>query len=94
MSWTPAGWPSSADRLVTPASRMPHGTNRLNQSRSQSQFRAKPCMVTPRDTRIPIAAILRSGCPGTHTPLRPSTRVVATPASAQARISASSMART
>ena len=67
MSWTPTGRPSSAVRLVTPASRMPHGTNRLNQSRSQSQFRAKPCMVTPRDTRIPIAAIFRSGWPGTHT---------------------------
>ena len=46
---------------VTPASAMPHGTKRSYQPRSTSQLRAKPCIVTPRLTRIPIAAILRSG---------------------------------
>ena len=92
--------PVSADRLVTPASRMPQGTMRSNQLRSQLQLSAKPCIATPRDTRMPIAATLRSSVlpgprpPVSHTPLRPSTRVVATPGPAQARISASSMART
>ena len=100
MPGTPTGRPVSMDRLVTPASRMPHGTIRSNQPRSQSQLSAKPCIVTPRDTRMPIAATFRSsGLPGPrppviHTPLRPSTRVVATPTCAQDRISASSMART
>ena len=39
---------------------------RSYQDRSQSQFSAKPCMVTPLATRMPRAAILRSGrrgCP-------------------------------
>ena len=76
--------PSSALSDVTPASRMPHGTIVSYADRSQSQLRAKPCRVTPRATRIPIAATLRSGprsSAGTQTPLRPSpwTRVVATP---------------
>ena len=52
--------PSSAESEVTPASRIPHGTIRSNQVLSGSQFRAKPCIVTPLATRIPIAAILRS----------------------------------
>ena len=100
MSATVTLRPVSADRLVTPASRMPQGTMRSNQPRSQSQLSAKPCIVTPRATRMPIAATLRScALPGPRppviqTPLRPSTRVVATPTSAQARISASSRART
>src|SRR5207244_11991408 len=56
-------------------------------SRSQSQLSAKPCIVTLRATRMPIAATLRScALPGprppvSQTPLRPSTRVVATPRS-------------
>ena len=48
------------------------------QARSESQLIAKPCIVTPCATRMPMAATLRSGpCPSasTHTPLRPSTRV-------------------
>ena len=73
----------SADSVVTDASLIPQGTIRSNQDRSQSQLSAKPCMVTPRDTRMPIAPTLRSGrCRprrGTQTPLRPSTRSVATP---------------
>ena len=44
-----------------PASLMPHGTNRSYHARSTSQLSANPCMVTPRLTRMPIAAILRSG---------------------------------
>ena len=91
------GRPASADSVVTVASLIPQGTMRSYQDRSQSQFRAKPCMVTPRDTRMPIAPTLRSGPPAeprNHTPLRPSTRSVRTPNSAHARISASSTART
>ena len=53
--------PSSALSDVTPASAMPHGTKRAYQERSTSQLSAKPCMVTPRLTRMPRAAILRSG---------------------------------
>ena len=80
--------------MVTPASRMPHGTMRSYQDRSQSQFSASPCMVTPRATRAPIAPTFRSGSPGTQAPLRPATRTAATPNSAQVRIMASSSART
>ncbi len=47
--------PVSADSEVTVASLMPHGTMRSYQDRSQSQFSAKPCMVTPLATRMPIA---------------------------------------
>ena len=89
--------PASADSVDTAASLSPHGTIRSNQARSQSQLRAKPCIVTPRETRTPIAATLRSGPappPVTQTPLRPATRVVATPNSAQVLIRASSRERT
>ncbi len=58
---------------------MPHGTIRSNAARSGSQLSANPCRVTPRATRMPIAATLRSGprsSARTQTPLRPSTRVV------------------
>ena len=47
--------PASADSVETAASLSPHGTMRSNQARSLSQFRAKPCIVTPRETRMPIA---------------------------------------
>ncbi len=132
--------PSSVLSEPTPASRMPQGMIRSNQVMSGSQLSAKPCMVTPRATRTPIAVSLRSSprcpaldaaycgparrgsrpslapirrvsapmfttrswsttasgssSPSTHTPLRPSIRVVPTPKSAQARISASSRRRT
>ena len=90
--------PSSADSDVTPASGIPHGIMLPNAVMSGSQLRAKPCMVTPRATRTPIAATLRSG-PGrssaaTQTPLRPSTRPVVSPNPAQTSISASSSRRT
>ena len=88
------GRPVSADSVVTAASEMPHGTMRSYQDRSQSQFSASPCMVTPRATRAPIAPILRSGAPWIQAPLRPGTRVAVTPKSAQVRIMASSSART
>ncbi len=55
------GRPSSWLRVVTPASAMPQGTKRSYQPRSTSQLSEKPCMVTPRLTRMPIAATLRSG---------------------------------
>jgi hypothetical protein len=80
--------------VVTPASRMPHGTMRSYQDKSQSQFRASPCIVTPRATRAPIAPTLRSGSPGTQAPLRPATRTAVTPKSKHVRIMASSKART
>jgi hypothetical protein len=86
--------PVSADSVVTSASEMPHGTIRSNQDRSQSQFSAIPCMVTPRATRAPIAPTLRSGSPSTQAPLRPGTRTALTPNSAQVRIIDSSSART
>ena len=53
--------PSSADSDVTPASGMPHGIMLPNAVMSGSQLSAKPCIVTPRATRTPIAATLRSG---------------------------------
>ncbi len=91
--------PVSAVSDVTPASRMPQGTIRSNHDRSQSQFSASPCMVTPRATRAPIAPTFRSGSPrageaGIHAPERPSTRIACSPNSAQTRIIASSSART
>src|SRR5262249_60497191 len=90
------GGPAATDSEVTPASLMPQGTILSNQPRSQSQLSANPCMVTPRDTRMPTAPTFRSGPPSPviHTPLRPSTLVVTTPASPQHLISASSRART
>ena len=48
-SSTDTGRCSSADSEVRLASRIPHGTIRSNHDRSQSQLRAKPCIVTPRD---------------------------------------------
>ncbi len=55
--------PSSALSEVTPASEIPQGTKRAYHDRSTSQLSAKPCMVTPWLTRMPSAAILRSGLP-------------------------------
>ena len=89
--------PSSADSDVTPASGMPHGIMLANAVMSGSQLSAKPCIVTPRATRTPIAATLRSGrvpSAATHTPLRPSTRPVASPKPAHTSMSASSSRRT
>lgn len=89
--------PASCVRDVTVASLMPHGTMRSYHDRSASQLRAKPCMVTPCETRMPIAATLRScapSCPSTQTPERPWTRVASTPRSAHVRISTSSTRRT
>ena len=61
--------PSAASE-VTALSGMPQGTMRSNQSRSQSTFRAKPCMDRVRLRRTPMAAILRglSLSGSTHTP--------------------------
>ena len=52
--------PLSSVMLVVEASAIPHGMIRENAESSLSQFSAKPCMVTPWSTRMPIAAILRS----------------------------------
>src|SRR5690606_16876276 len=89
--------PSSAVRLVTSASSMPHGTMRSNSARSGLQLRAKPCMVTPLATRTPMAQILRSRrapSAGSHTPERFSTRTVSRPNAAQASMIACSSWRT
>ena len=97
--------PASMDSVLTPASRIPHGTMRSYHDRSQSQFSANPCMVTPLATRAPIAPTFRSAHPSPdpspsgpppviHAPLRPSTRPAVTPNSAHTRIMASSSART
>ena len=98
VSWaTVMARPVWADSVVVPASRMPHGTMRSYQDRSQSAFSANPCMVTPRATRAPMAPTFRSGTlwsPSTQAPLRPATRPVLTPNSAHVRIMASSSART
>ena len=54
-------------------------------------------MVTPWLTRMPSAAIFRSGrlaSARSHTPLRPGTRAVSRPKSEQTPISASSTRRT
>jgi hypothetical protein len=96
-SATGTGRPSSALSDVTPASRIPQGTKRSYADRSQSQLSANPCWVTARATRMPIAAILRSGprsSARTQAPLRPSTRSVATPNSAHTSISSCSVRRT
>ena len=56
-----------------------------------------PCIVTCRLTRTPMAPSLRSGprsSASTHTPERPSTRVVSTSNSRQTRIMTSSSRRT
>ena len=78
----------------TPASAMPHGTMRSNADRSGSQLSAKPCIVTPRATRTPIAATLRSGPrarrPAPRRRCGPSTRTVGSPSSAQTSMSRSS----
>jgi hypothetical protein len=67
--------PSTSLIVVTPASEMPHGMICENGSSELSQLSAKPCIVTPRWTRTPIAAILSSESGRrTQTPLRPSTR--------------------
>jgi hypothetical protein len=89
--------PSSAVSEVAPASTIPQGTMLLKADMSGSQLSAKPCMVTPRATRTPMAAIFRSGprsSARTHTPLRPSTCSVARPNPAQTSISATSSRRT
>src|SRR5829696_2345526 len=89
--------PSSADSDVTPASAMPHGTIRSNAVRSASQLSAKPCSVTPRWTRTPMAAILRSGprsSAPSHTADRPGTRPPRTPMSVTTVIRACSRRRT
>ena len=93
--------PASALSDVTPASGMPHGTIEPNAPRSGSQLRAKPCIVTPRATRMPMAATFRSGrypepgsSAGSQTPLRPSTRPAVTPSPAQTSMSAPSSRRT
>src|SRR5690606_2649886 len=52
----PTRRPDSAESDVTPASAIPQGTIWPNQFRSQSALRAKPCMVTPWATRMPMAA--------------------------------------
>jgi len=55
------------------ASRIPQGTMASYAAWSLSPLIAKPCMMTPLDTRRPMAATLGSGRPQrrTHTPLRP-----------------------
>jgi AcrR family transcriptional regulator len=96
-SATGTGRASSFDSEVTPASAIPQGTIRSYQLRSGSQLRAKPCMVTPWLTRMPMAATLRAGpreSAGTHTPLRRSTRAAATPSSAHTAMSIASRRRT
>src|SRR5829696_7784935 len=87
-SATATGLPSSAVSDVTPAA---------NASRSQSQLSAKPCSVVARDTRMPMAPILRAGrrpSDRTHTPERPSTRPVSRPSPAHTLIIDSSRRRT
>ena len=78
MSITSAGEisaPAISLIVVTPASVIPQGMIPRNPASVLSQFSAKPCMVTPRCTRTPIAATLSSPRGRrTHTPLRPSTR--------------------
>ena len=45
--------PSSREIDVTPASRMPHATIFEYASKELLQLSEKPCMVTPRLTRMP-----------------------------------------
>ncbi len=55
----PTSWPSRA-RLVTPYSAIPHGTIPSKCDRSGSRLTEKPCIVTQRRTRTPIAPIFAS----------------------------------
>ena len=62
--------------VVTLASVIPHAMICAYGARSLLQLMATPCMVTPSRTRMPIAAILRSGPLSSariHTPARPFT---------------------
>ena len=60
----------SAASDVTGLSAMPHGTMWPNIARSVVTLRAKPCIVRPRLSFTPMAAILRGWAPSgsTHTP--------------------------
>ena len=73
----------SAARDVTPRPVIPQGTIRPNQPRSGSTLSANPCMDRARDSRTPIAAILRGRTPSgsTHTPVWRSKRPAARPRS-------------
>ena len=70
------GRPSSRSRLVTPRPRMPQGTIRSKADRSVATLKAKPCDVTQRAIRTPIAPILSRP---TQVPVSPSTRPASTP---------------
>ena len=82
-----------AEPLRVAASVMPQAMMLLKRSAELSTLSAKPCMVVRRETRTPMAQILRSGSvsvAASQTPVRPSTRVVAMPyASSRAMIAAS-----
>jgi hypothetical protein len=74
MIWIPAKF---LREDVTPRSEIPHGTIIPKYDRSGAVLNARPCIVTQRLQRMPIAQILRSGPRAsgpTHTPVRPSER--------------------
>jgi lipoic acid synthetase len=83
--------PVSAWIDVTDASASPHGTMCSKYDRSVFTFSAKPCVVTPRETRTPIAAIFASL---TQTPALRSERPAAMPKRPSTSISIASSART
>ncbi len=68
--------PSSRERLVTPWSRMPHGTISANGARSLVTFSAKPCDVTQRAMRTPMAPTFSVP---THVPVLPAIRPAVIP---------------
>ena len=76
------------DVIRTPS--RPHGTTHSNGCRSLSTLTAKPWVVTPRETWMPIEAILRSS---TQTPVSPSRGPAAMPSSASAATIARSIVR-
>jgi hypothetical protein len=89
---TPSSTPSARSDVIR-TSGSPQAITEPNGDRSLSTLTAKPCMLTRRDTWIPIDAILRSS---THTQVssRPSRRCAATPASRSAVTSAASIVST
>ena len=76
--------PSRA-RLVTPYSAMPQGTIPPKWLRSGSRLTEKPCIVTQRRMRTPIAPIFasRPSMSCVQMPMRPSRRKLSTPRSAR-----------
>ena len=93
-SSTGTGRPSSRAIVVNAASSSPHAViHSVNGAGSRSTFSAYPCVVTQRETWMPIDAIFRGGRVS-QTPVSPSMRSPSTPTAPSVAMSASSRSRT